>query len=319
MTGEAHAITQGRTEELEALREPLAVSLGVAAESLRVTLAYRGALPDSTSIYLANTARGKVLGAVLWSPEAVPDAVALSMAKAEAASALLPREFASRVLMARAQGKVAGRSFALVPYCKPLARMRPLWWLQRPTVREVVLEWLRGICLATARPVPTADVAAAFRQPLASLAATEAVTPGVREIARVALERLADARWEPRRVLMHGDLWQGNLMVRAPSGPADLDWSRRVCLIDWGGSETAGYAMFDLVRAADALRVAPLRLQREVLAHCRALGCESADAASHLAAALAHVHSHLGDFPLGRFVEMAEACRQTLHRASITS
>ena len=108
-------------------------------------------------------------------------------------------------------------------------------------------------------------------------------------------------------------------MVRAPGRSADLDWSRRVCLIDWGGSEPQGYAMFDLVRAADALRLAPLRLQREVLAHCRALGCEPPDAASHLAAGLAHVHSHLGAFPLERFVDMAEACRQTLQRAAIAS
>ena len=319
MTGEARALAPGRAEDWEGLREPLGASLGVPAESLRVTLAYRGELPDSTAIFLASSAQGDVLGAVLWSPQAVPDAVALSMAKSQAAAALLPPELASRVLVPRAQGRVAGRSFALLPYCKPLGRMRPLWWLQRPTVREVVLEWLRGVCHATARPVPAAERETAFRQPLARLAAAEAATPGVRVLAQAALERLADGRWEPRRVLMHGDLWKGNLMVRAPGRSADLDWSRRVCLIDWGGSEPQGYAMFDLVRAADALRLAPLRLQREVLAHCRALGCEPPDAASHLAAGLAHVHSHLGAFPLERFVDMAEACRQTLQRAAIAS
>jgi aminoglycoside phosphotransferase (APT) family kinase protein len=319
MTGDVHALERGGSEAADGLREPLAASLGVAADSLRVTLAYRGQLADSTSIFLAGNARGQVLGAVLWSPEAVPDAVALSMAKAQAASALLPPELASRVLAPRAQGRVAGRSFALMPYCRPLSRRRPLWWLQRSTVREVVLEWLHGVCRATARPVPPAEVATAFQQPLARLAAAEAATSGVRELARAALARLAEARWTPRRVLMHGDLWQGNLMVRAPGGPADLDWSRRVCLIDWGGSEPEGYAMFDLVRAADALRVAPPRLQREVAAHCRALSCEPVDAASHLAAGLAHVHSHLGEFPLERFVAMAEACRQTLQRAALTS
>lgn len=319
MSGEAHAIPRGRADALRELREPLAASLGVAAESLRVTLAYHGQLADSTSVFLARSTRGQVLGAVLWSPEAAPDAVALSMAKAECASALLPPELASRVLVARAQGRVAGRSFALMPYCKPLSRLRPLWWLQRSAVREVVLEWLQGVCRATARPVPPADVATAFRQPLARLAEAKAATPALRELARAALARLDDARWEPRHVLMHGDLWQGNLMVRAPEGSAGAGWSRRVCLIDWGGSEPEGYALFDLVRAADALRVAPLRLRGEVLAHCEALGCEPADAASHLAAAIAHVHSHLGEFPLERFVEMAEACRQTLHRAAVAS
>ena len=319
MTGEAGAITRGCAEELEELRGPLAASLGIEAESLRVTLAYRGQLVDSTSIFLASTARGDVLGAVMWSPEAAPEAVAYSMAKAEAASALLPPELASRVLVARAQGRVAGRSFALVPFCKPLGRVRPLWWLQRLPVREAVLEWLRWVCRTTARAVPPADVATAIQEPLTRLAAAEAATPGLRDLARAALVRLTDARWKPRRVLMHGDLWQGNLMVRAPVGSADLDWARRVCLIDWGGSESEGYAIFDLVRAADALRVTPQRLQREVLAHCRALGCEPADAPSHLAAALAHVHSHLGEFPLERFVGMADTCRQTLQRAALTS
>ena len=140
MMGDVHALERGGSEAADGLREPLAASLGVAADSLRVTLAYRGQLADSTSIFIAGNARGQVLGAVLWSPEAVPDAVALSMAKAQAASALLPPELASRVLAPRAQGRVAGRSFALMPYCRPLSRRRPLWWLQRSTVREVVLE-----------------------------------------------------------------------------------------------------------------------------------------------------------------------------------
>jgi aminoglycoside phosphotransferase (APT) family kinase protein len=312
----ASAGVQGAAADADApLREPLAASLGVRPEALQVALLYRGRLADSTAIYLARDATGAVLGAVLWSAAGAPEAVAQSMAKARAAAALLPAEAASRVLQAQAEGRVGGRSFAVLPYCRPLSSFRPLSLLQRPTVRRVVLAWLREACGATARePAPEA-VETAFLRPLARLADAAAAGPAVRGLAREALARLEAGRWRPRHVLMHGDLWQGNLMVRAPDPAAPSPWSRRLCLIDWGGSQAQGYAMFDLVRAADALRVPPARLRAEVASHCRALGCEPADAASHLAAGLAHVHAHLGEFPLERFVAMAEACRATLARA----
>lgn len=316
MTRQFRGLAPDGATELEGLREPLATSLGVAAESLHVTLVYRGNLADSSSILLASTGRGQVLGAVLWSPEAAPDAVALSMAKAAAAHAVLPPELAMRVLVARAEGRVAGRSFAVVPYCKPLARFRPLWWLQRPSVREVVLGWLRGVCRATAHPVPAEELATAFQRPLARLAAAEAAPQELRDLGRAALDRLGTGHWTPRCVLMHGDLWQGNLMVRAPAGPDGAHWAQRVCLIDWGASQPRGHALFDLVRAADALRLAPARLRQEVALHCQALGCEPRDAASYLAAALAHVHANLGEFPLPRFIAMAEGCRRTLLQAA---
>jgi hypothetical protein len=297
------------------LREPLAESLGVRPESLQVALVYRGHLADSTEIHLARDAAGAVLGAVLWSAEGAPDAVADGMAKARAAAALLPPEAASRVLLAEAEGRVAGRSFAVLPYCKPLSGFRPLWLLQRLTVRRVVLAWLQQACEATARDPAPAAVATAFERPLERLASNAAVGPAVCGLARQALERLTSGRWTPRHVLMHGDLWQGNLMVRAPDPSAPTPWERRLCLIDWGGSQPQGYALFDLVRAADALRLPTADLRTAVARHCRALGCEPVDAASHLAAALAHFHDHLGEFPFERFVAMAEACGATLDKA----
>ena len=297
------------------LREPLAASLGVRPESLRVALLYRGGGADRTAVALARAAAGGVLGGVLWWAVGAPEAVAQGMAKARAAAALLPAEAASRVLQAEAEGRVAGRSFAVLPYCRPLSGLRPLWLLQRPTVRRVVLAWLSEACGATAREPAPAAVESSFERPLALLAAAEAAGPAVRGLAQTALDRLDAGRWQPRHVLMHGDLWQGNLMVRAPDPAAPSPWARRLCLIDWGGSQVQGYALFDLVRAADALRLPPARLRAEVAAHCRALGCEPADAASHLAAGLAHVHAHLGEFPFERFVAMAEACRATLARA----
>ncbi len=297
------------------LQQSLSGYFGVSAEALQVALLYRGDLTDSTEVFLATTG-GVRLGAVLWSPAAAPQAVAQSMAKATAAASALDPSPASHVLLPLAQGCIDGRSYAILPYCKPLSSFRPLWWLQRRTARRFVTRWLQEVCRATASPVSSTDAEASFEQPLARLAACEALSPRVREAARSARRRLLSGAWQAQHVLMHADLWRGNVLVRAPTDNAAQGWGERLCLIDWGASEIRGYALFDLVRATDAFRIDRVSGARELARHCEILQCELVDAPSHLAAALAHVFCHLGQFPLQRFAQMADHCCSTLDRLS---
>lgn len=296
------------------LRQPLSAELGIAAESLQVSLLYRGDLADSTSIHLAKDGAGRPLGVVLWSPGSAPEAVGESMRKAATAAAALPAAAASHVLLPVAQGRVEGRSYAVLPYCKSLSDFRPMWWLQRRTAGRFVTSWLREVCKTTVSTVSSAAVEASFEKPLARLAACEHVGPQVREAARSAQRRLLSGAWQARHVLMHADLWKGNLLVRAPSPGAAEPWGERLCLIDWGASEVLGHALFDLLRATEAFRIESGSAARELAGHCEILQCEAVDAQSHLAAALAHVFCHLGRFPVQRFASMAEACCATLGR-----
>lgn len=298
------------------LQQPLSADFGVSAESLQVNLLYRGDLADSTEVFLATDTGGARLGAVLWSPAAAPEAVAQSMAKAAAAAEALDCSPASHVLLPLAQGSIEGRSYAILPYCKPLSSFRPLWWLQRRTARRFVTQWLQDVCRATTSPVSSTDAEASFERPLARLAACEALSPGVRHAARAAHGRLLSGAWQARHVLMHADVWRGNVLVRAPAQGAAQAWGERLCLIDWGASEVRGYGLFDLVRATDAFRIDPATGARELARHCEILQCEPIDAESHLSVALAHVFCHLGQFPLHRFARMAEDCCSTLDRLS---
>ena len=127
----------------------------------------------------------------------------------------------------------------------------------------------------------------------------------VRDAARAARARSRAGAWRPRHVLMHGDLWGGNVLG-APGAPP---FSRRFVLIDWDTSRAEGYPFFDLVRAARSFGVA------RGASGTRARGAQPRCSASTLAqsrAALVAALGHIGlvreSFPLERYAAM---CRDS--------
>ncbi|MDO9357323.1 MAG: hypothetical protein Q7T55_26735, partial [Solirubrobacteraceae bacterium] len=159
--------------------------------------------------------------------------------------------------------------------------------------------WLREVTrVSVATPDPD-DVEAGFAAPIRRLAEHVAIGETVRHAARDAVRDIETGAWSPRWVLAHNDLWMGNFLNAAPSS------RERYVVIDWGGSELRGHAIYDLVRVAMSLRVSKRRFAAEVQAHCGTLGCQPAQAQHHLIGALARLGENLGEWPEAKFVELA--------------
>ncbi len=292
-------------------------ALGVSPDAVTVSLLYQGELRDSTRIFLAQDAGGQAIGVVHLSPRAAPGMVARGMARARIAAAGLTSPLDRAVLLPVAEGEIDGQSYAVMPYCRSFSSRRWRWALERLLLRPVVLRWLHGVAEASLRPVAALDVAQRFQRPLEGVLALKGASALLAGCARRALTRLASGAWKPRYVLMHGDLWKGNLLLR---GAKALEpWSERLAVIDWAGAHPRGYAFFDLVRAAHSLRVRPAVLQAEIVRHCAVLGCERVDATSYVLAAVGAILGEIGEFPLDRLLAMAEDAVRAVEGAGPSS
>ena len=163
------------------------------------------------------------------------------------------------------------------------------------------------------------EIAHVLVKPLEYLAALPGIGPDLKQAARRALGRIDTGCWKPRLALEHGDLWLGNVLLPPAQWRGTL--LRRVrrpfVLVDWYGARLRAPGMYDLVRFARSLRMKPHRLRRHVVRHCSASGlaCELPDAAGALAASLGFVAMHLGQFPMAKFISMAESCYRSLLEA----
>jgi hypothetical protein len=293
---------------IAALEEQLAHALGE-----RVSLApfaeHKGVV-DETLKLAARTSRGEALGVVLCAPVVAPQLVARSCQRGRAARAALGEELGRVVVTARAEGEHAGLSWALMPQARVLggglvARVEHLW------LAGALFAWLRAV---VQRSAGAADSAArsCYEEALAYAAGEPALGDEIRCAARAAQERVARGAWRPRHVVMHGDLWAGNLL----GAPGTRPFSRRFVLIDWDTSRVAGFPIFDLVRAAHSFGASRARLGRELSAHAAALGWPLEDARGALIAAIGHTGLARENFPLGRYVEMARGVLASFDEAS---
>ncbi len=260
---------------------------------------------DETLKLAARSARGEPLGVVLCSPEIAPQLIARGCARGRDAREALGPELGRAVVVARAEGVCEGRSWALFPQARVLGRGLA-GKLERRWLAGALLAWLRAVAAQTAS---AADAAACARtdEALACAESELALHASVREAARGARARLASGAWRPRHVLMHGDLWTGNVLAALGAPP----FARRFVVIDWDTSRTAGYPVFDLVRAAGSFGLSSARLGREIAAHAALLGWTREDARCALVAAFGQIGLVRESFPLARYAEM---CATSLAR-----
>ena len=254
---------------------------------------------DQTYKFLVTSSEGKRLAVVLCSPVVSPDLIARGNRCAAEAKRALGVELGKVVLEPLGEGEIAGLSYVVLPYREPLSEKRVAGWLQRRKVGPRVLDWLLGLTRQTMCDVSDLDKHARFIRPLGELAKSMDVSNAVRSAAERGLRRLEAGQWTPRFVLMHNDLWKGNILLNEDGG---------IVVIDWPGSKVDGYAMYDLVRLADSFGLSDRALGGQVRAHCGVLGCEPGDAMSHLAAGLGYMLGHLDHFPMHLFVPLADRC-----------
>jgi hypothetical protein len=152
--------------------------------------------------------------------------------------------------------------------------------------------------------------------PLRNLAKLDGVSDRLQNAALESLERLISGKWLPRHVLMHSDLWKGNIL-HGDSRLAETGYNlptRSFATIDWGASNIKGYGIYDLIRLGQSMRLSSRQLQAQVSIHCQILDSDFIDARSHLLTALGYLSMHLGCFPLNRFVELSHSCLNTLEQ-----
>jgi hypothetical protein len=276
------------------------VSKGVlqAPVSLR-RLSQAAEVSDSKLVFLSEGRRAFV---VMVSPDLFPEVVADECLKAAQMRSHLG-DLGAPILEPLDAGRIQTSSYVVVPYCKPLSMRRGVHWLDRTWMRRPLLEWLLRVAHRHNGPCAPSRYQASL-QALGTAVAKDSPTAA---LVRAAEQHLASGRFVPRVVPMHGDLWEGNVL----HGVGD----RVFTLVDWRGSATDGFPLFDLIRAASSFRLSAKSLQRELQRHRDALGCQVEDLPLYLLGALGHYAARLGEMPLARFRDMADDCVRHLSSA----
>jgi hypothetical protein len=252
--------------------------------------------PDSKLVFLSKGRHGFV---VAVSPSLFPDVVAEECLKAAQMRSQLG-DLGAPILEPLDTGRIQTSSYAVLPYRRPLSRRRGMQWIHGMRLKPHLLEWLLQV---TQRRGAACDVAR-YEAALKALAATVAADSATAALLRTAENQLTSGRFAPRASPMHGDLWKGNVL-RGVGATA-------FTLVDWRGSETHGFPIFDLIRAAQSFGLAPKALYRELQLHRAALGCQVEDLPLYLLGALGHYAAHLGEMPPALFRAMADECARHL-------
>jgi hypothetical protein len=276
------------------------------------------AVADDTSKFLVRDAQGEPRGVVLCSSFVDPDMVAHGMERARSAQRAVKENLKTYILEPLLEGRCCGLSYALLPYCGSLSGSRVVNRIQRTVLGPALFRWLRRSAQATVSE-PSAGVDHEIDAALEALEKTQGMSRSVRAAAEQALNRLHNGLWIPRRVLMHGDFWLGNILLRSKEMPSARrsPWWDRFVVIDWAGSRLDGFAFWDLFRLAQSVRASNRRLSHEVVAWARMFDCDPTDARSYLAAALGDLGLHLNHFPVERFVELADSVMRDADRVLV--
>lgn len=254
---------------------------------------------DSKLVFLSKGRHGLV---VAVSPLRFPEVVAEECLKAEQMRSQLG-DLGAPILEPLDTGRIQTCSYAVLPYRKPFSRHRALKWIQRLWVKRHLLEWL----LQVVRRRSAACDRSRYEASLNALRATVPAHSPTAVLLRTAEKHLLSGHFAPRSSPMHGDLWKGNVLHGIGATPFTL--------VDWRGSATDGFPLFDLVRAAESFGLSPKALYRELQLHRAALGCREEDLPVYLLGALGHYAAHLGEMSPALFQTMADQCVRRLWSA----
>jgi phosphotransferase family enzyme len=239
---------------------------------------------------------------VAVSPPLFPEVVAEDCLKAAQMRSQLGG-LAAPILEPLDTGRIEESSYAVLPYRKPLSTHGGFSWLDRMWLRRHLLEWLLQVAARRGGSCGVSRYEASLR----SLRETVPANTATAALLVASAKHFDSGRFTPRTAPMHGDLWKGNVLHGAGS--------TAFALVDWRGSATHGFPIFDLIRAAASFDLSPKVLERELQLHRVALGCQVEDLPIYLLGALGHYAARLGEMPPARFQAMADECVERLSSA----
>jgi hypothetical protein len=267
----------------------------------------RGEVTDATYKFLVTDAGGRPSLFVALSPSSFPSAVADAVDRTAKIRSCLGPDTGQMVLLPLHIGHSDGASYSLTPYCKRPDTNRLTRFWNRRWLRGAVGEWLLAVSRETvAAPTPE-KIERNFMMPLRAVVAHPLLSASLKRSAQTAIDEIEAGTWRPLNVLAHNDFWEGNVLLPdRPEGTATPPFF----VIDWGGSNAEGYAIYDLARMAMSFRMPNRLVTREIMRHCELLSCSPRQARNHVAAALGHLALNLGQFPERNYAELAESVHQ---------
>lgn len=266
-----------------------------------------GVLADSHSTWVLNDSNAKPRAVAQLSNRTAPRNMARGVEGAEAVRNALRSDEAAAVLAPIAHGEIDGLSFAIWPYCESIAEHH-VEWLARRVLAEPLLQWLQEVAVQTRQLVTAESELQTLDRALCHMATDKRLSARARLAATHALRCLDRPGFRALHIASHGDLHIGNVLIDTSgvTGRGDVAWTKRFALIDWGGGTLQGWPLFDLLRAADSLRISDGALCSELRAHCELLQLTLDDAGAHLTFALAMIGANLEQFPLEAYNFMVE-------------
>ena len=271
---------------------------------------------DATSVFELKDDGPLVRAVLLLSSEVTPTRIQESVIRAKQARSSTAPVTGEHILMPLSEGVLDGRSYAVFPFCSQISQSRFLNKIQRMMLKKSVLDWLFALTSESLLECEKTDIDTGFAQPLRRLLEEPGIPQQLVKDASLALQRLSDGTWNPYHVTMHGDFWHGNILIAPVQKVVKaLAWRERFVVIDWAGSRTNGYPIFDLLRMSHSFNLKSANISHELRRYRKLLGCDIKDVRSYNATALGHMVMNLEYFSFSRFVKMANTCTDILDRA----
>ncbi|XAL98717.1 hypothetical protein OT109_14150 [Phycisphaeraceae bacterium D3-23] len=269
-------------------------------------------VPDDAAKLVLRCPLGRPHAVLVGSASAAPEMAARHAERSQAAADALPDELAAVVLKPITQGEVDGRSYVVWPYRSPGGEGRLAQWRWRRRWSAPVSNWLFEVNQATCTPIAPDLMRERVVAPLEALGAIEGVSGRVCQSADQAAEAFTAGGVPAVHVLMHNDLWTGNVLCPEK---ASAGGRYPFTIIDWAGAEVSGYPAYDLARWAQSARLKASGYGAELVRHSGVLGCDPGAMRAHLAVGLGFLAMNLEGFSPQRFVRLADECLEGMENA----
>jgi hypothetical protein len=201
---------------------------------------------------------------------------------------------------------------AIYTYCQTLSNQRLLWPIQRFRLRKPVLQWLFEITKESKKRGKRASEHA--EHSLNFISSQKELPAKMREEAEDAIASIKANTWQPNTVLMHGDIWKENILLHPKTNELPGQ-NQRFTVIDWGGSTSQGFSIYDLIRFALSFKLSNRKLGAELTRYKDCLSCTYKELSYTLLCALGYLGINREDFPLDRWRGTAIDCFKCLEEA----